>query len=149
MKNYTAIERVEEKTKALATYLGIDTGDIKIHDSWLDVNGFIYYVFTDEEATRQAHKGAINDIYAMEPEFILATCGFSTAECNVEGLGNLMSNWDGAPCNILRAIVDGSCGRQVYCKTSVARYGRGQFIALDAKEHDICLNGEWFYIYRG
>ena len=141
MNNETALKIAE-----LAEHLGCDADEIKV-SSWNDLifeyGDQEYLVLTDEEADEHVENYILDDLWAFRAEFIIDECDLDLV-CT-DSLRKMQETcYEG--CNeLIRALIDSTCGIDTFIYDAIACDGRGHFLAsYDGHENET----QHFYIYR-
>ena len=134
------------KIAELAEYLGCDADEIKV-SSWNDLifewGNQEYLVLTDEEADEHVENYILDDLWAFRAKFIIDECGLDVA-C-IDSLRKMQETCYESCNDLIRALIDSTCGIDTFIYDAVACDGRGHFLAsYDGHENET----EHFYIYR-
>ena len=101
-----------------------------------------YIVLTDSEADEKAKEYILESVWAFNPSFLASFTGFDIEVFEaIQNNGRCESNND----EILSMIKD----KQEFVEVAISSDGRGHFMSTyDGHEHEVNVNGEYFYIYR-
>ena len=141
MNNETAL-----KIAKLAEHLGCDADEIEV-SSWNDLIfeywNQEYLVLTDEEADEHVKSYILDDLWAFRAEFIIDECGLDPV-CT-DSLRKMQETCYESCNELIRVLIEGSCGIDTFIQDAVACDGRGHFLgSYDGHENET----EHFYIYR-
>ena len=126
---------MDNKIKALATFLGIDEKDISYEYNTFAIDGNEYLVLTDGEADAEAKQYILETLWAFNAEFILDTCGLDSSPDVIESLRKMQEDACEGCDDFIRALVDGTCGIDEFVNQAILSDGRGHFLGTyDGKE---------------
>lgn len=132
------------KEKALAEFLDVKENEVEENSggNYSTINSDEYLVLTDDEANEKVYEEIENSLWAFNAEFIIEMTGLNSG---VKSLRTMQEN-SCEDCNdLIRAIIDGTCGMDYFVKSAIESDGRGHFISYyDGEENE---KGEYF-IYR-
>ena len=154
---------MDKKTKALATFLGIDESNIKagdcdnfnidcdcidcdcIDENTYKLDGGEYLVLTDDEADEKAKQEILETLWAFNSEFILSCCELDSSRCVVASLRDMQENCCESCNAFIRALIEGTCGIGEFVYQAIESDGREHFIATyDDEENE----QDEYFIYR-
>ena len=126
------------KEEALSKFLDCDTEEAEKY-----IEDGDYLVLTDEEADEAVDENIKDSLWAFNASFIISECGLNfTKEESIQKMQQSQCE----SCNeIIRTIIDGSCGIGEFVRSAVSSDGRGNFLSgYDGEENE---EGK-FFIYR-
>lgn len=152
------IEAIEESFKdfddgdkhraALIKYLyesdGFISYDVTCGGGFYTVDGCEYLVFDDEGADTACADYIKESLWAFKPSFLADQTGLS-----IDVFTALQELYEEAN-PALRNLIDTTCGMNAFVEEAIeAEYGRGHFLSSwDGEEREVCIGGEYFFLYR-
>ena len=134
------------KIAELAEYLGCNADEIEVsywNDLIFEYGNQEYLVLTDEEADEHVKNYILDDLWAFRAEFIIDECGLDP--CCADSLRKMQETCCEGCNELIRALIDGSCGIDTFIYDAVACDGRGHFLgSYDGHENET----KHFYVYR-
>ena len=113
-------------------------------DNLFEVDEGEYLVLTDKEADEYAYSYIRDTVWAFNKSF-LDSHSEAIAEMDEEVFSKIQEMCESANKTILRLIED----INYFMDDAISCDGRGHFLSgYDGEEHEIKIEGEWFYIYR-
>lgn len=108
------------------------------------IDGIEYLVYDDEEADTACAENIEESLWAFKPSFLAAQTGIS-----VDVFTSLQRLYEEANVAI-KKLIDTTCGMNVFVEEAIeAEYGRGHFLSgYDGEEREVCICGEYFFLYR-
>lgn len=136
---------MENKIKALAQFLDVDTDDIENNDGmYFEADGAEYKVLTDEEADEALHEYIKENVWSFNASFL---AGFT--ELPEEVFTALQPQCESANDAILSLIERSEGGFGAFVEEAERADGRGLFLSgYDGAEEMETVDDMDYYIYR-
>lgn len=113
------------------------------NDNTFCVAGKDYRVLTEDEADDAAREYIEDSLWAFNSNFLAGETGLPVV------VFDALSRECESANDAVRSIVDGSCGIDEFVSEAIKADGRGHFLnSYDGNEHEVCVGGEYFYVYR-
>lgn len=143
---------IKERIQALTNYLDIDAKEITFNNDLAQVGDNAYFVLTKEEAYQLAEDRLYNDLSEVDVEDFCRACYIGWEPPFINAFQAMLDQCETCDIaeRIMRAIIDGTCGKQKFYHTlcEVCGLWPEKMIACDKQTHDVYIDKRQFFIYK-